>query len=1267
MMELSYPPELPISGVRGEIAALIAEHQVVVIAGETGSGKSTQLPKICLELGRGQSGMIVHTQPRRIAARSIAERIATELGTEVGGVVGWRVRFTDRVGPRTAITVLTDGLLLAEIASDPLLSRYDTVIIDEAHERSLTVDFLLGYMKRLLPRRPDLKVIITSATIDPQRFSRHFSDAPVMEVSGRTYPVAVRYRPLVAAHEPAGGGENTRPESTSITQGHSAGEPIDQVTGICDAVIELAAEGPGDILVFLSGEREIRDAADAVRALAERVPSLRGTEVVPLYARLSAAEQHRVFAPHAGRRVVLATNVAETSLTVPGVRYVVDTGSARISRYSKRLKVQRLPIEPVSRASADQRAGRCGRVADGVCIRLYSEDDYVSRPQFTEPEILRTNLAAVILRMTALGLGEVADFAFLDAPDSRMIRDGVQLLDELGAVQPGDAARSRALTSVGRRLARLPVDPRLARMIVAGEREGCLDEVLVVTAGLTIQDPRERPAEAQQQADQAHARFRDRTSDVVGWLNLWRYLDERQKALSGNAFRRLCRQEYIHYLRVREWQDVHTQLRRTCRELGMARSSSVDADRLHRAVLAGLVSHIGLRDTATRDYLGARGVRFALWPGSAVVKKPPALVMAAELVETSRLWGRTVAGIEPSWVEDVAPQHLTRRTYSEPHWSGRRAAVMARERVTVYGVPVITDRLVQYARVDPVLSRELFIRHALVEGDWHTKHRFFHDNRAVLDDVEALEQRVRRRGLVVADEVLFDFYDARIPATVVSGRHFDTWWKKHRQENPDALALTADLVLADDAALTSAEEDFPTSWQVGDVTLPVTYQFEPGAHADGVTVHVPVAALMSLPPEPFGWQVPGLRLELVTQLIRGLPKALRRSLIPAPDRAEDVVARVSPADGPVLDIVAGALRDLTGTPVVAADFALDSLPPHLRVTFEVIAEDGRMLGAGTDLVVLRQQFAAAVRRTVAAAMNVEGGVTERTGLSDWTIGNLPDQVESVINGVAVQGFPALVDEGSTAGLRIYATEAEADFSHLAGVRSLLRASVPFSMPRLLKRLSTTTKLGLSRADHAPAAEVMADCLDAALDALIARHSPQSLPRNQMAFTGLRVKVVERLFDEVVGVVEQVEKIVTSGYAVRALITELTSPALLASHTDLMDQRAGLLRARFVTESGVARLGDLARYLAAMEVRIERLHAQPARDATLLMQVCELEQHYADVLAELPQGVTPPADLQQVWWMLQELRVSLFAPTIRTAYSVSPQRIQRALSRFCDQP
>ncbi|WP_296665664.1 ATP-dependent RNA helicase HrpA, partial [Demequina sp.] len=1029
---ITYPAELPVSARREDIAAAIRDHQVVIVAGETGSGKTTQIPKICLELGRGRAGQIGHTQPRRIAARAVAERIAEELGTELGGIVGYQVRFTDTSSASTLVKVMTDGILLAQIQRDPDLLAYDTLIVDEAHERSLNIDFLLGYLTSLLPRRPDLKVIITSATIDSERFARHFArggplpppedaddapapdprSAPVVEVTGRTYPVEVRYRPL---------------------EGEAAGEERDLVGGIVDACDELMGEGDGDILVFLSGEREIHDAADALEGhLGERARDPRHprrVEILPLYSRLSSHDQHRVFERHSARRIVLATNVAETSLTVPGIHYVVDPGSARISRYSKATKVQRLPIEPISQASASQRSGRAGRLADGIAIRLYSEEDFDARPPFTEPEILRTSLAAVLLQMISVGVAsspdDVARFPFVEPPDTRAIRDGVQLLTELGAIAAGTGGRT-ALTDVGRSLARLPMDPRQARMIVEGARHGVAREVAIVAAALTIQDPRERPTERREEADLQHRRFADPASDLISYLNLWEYLRERQHELSGNAFRRLCRAEHLNYLRVREWQDLVQQIRDAGKALGIAMvhrppepATSEDGsatfrhvwdeDAIHRSILAGLLSQIGAQDVlqlkassfthlkgearakemhrarkrASNEYLGTRGMRFAINPGSPLAKKPPEFVMAAELVETSRLWARDVARIKPEWAEELAGD-LARRVYSEPHWSTRRGAAMATEKVLIHGVPIVADRPVLWAKVDSVDARDLFIRHALVQGEWATHHAFWTANQRVLEEAADVEARSRTRGVIADEDTLFAFYDARLPEDVVSAAHFDRWWKNARRATPDLLTLTLEELVPADVAVDPAA--FPDSWPQLDLELPLTYQFEPGTDADGVTVHVPLGVLARVLPDGFDWLVPGMLPELVTATIRALPKPVRRLLVPAPDAARDIVAWLDAhipawADvaraGDMAESFRGAftraVRDLRDVEVPddAWDGLDERLPSHLRMTFRVVETDGRrqsVRGESHDLVLLQRTLAAQAETAVRSAV-----------------------------------------------------------------------------------------------------------------------------------------------------------------------------------------------------------------------------------------------------------------------------------------------------------
>ncbi|WP_248839792.1 DUF3418 domain-containing protein [Frankia sp. AgKG'84/4] len=1333
---ITYPDELPVAGRREEILTAIREHQVVIVAGETGSGKTTQLPKICLELGRGVRGMIGHTQPRRIAARTVADRIAEELGTPApqtgGGVVGYQTRFTDQVHDDTLVKLMTDGILLAEISSDRALRRYDTLIIDEAHERSLNIDFILGYLRSLLPRRPDLKVVITSATIETGRFSAHFGDAPVIEVSGRTFPVEVRYRPLVASLDDdddenayaddgtgtaqratggdtgrgdtgrggAGGprGDGGRPRAGRRESGRPETER-DQTQAISEAVDELCAEGPGDILVFLSGEREIRDTAEVLSR--EQRPH---TEIVPLYARLSAGEQHRVFEPHTGRRVVLATNVAETSLTVPGIRYVVDPGTARISRYSHRTKVQRLPIEPVSQASANQRKGRCGRTSDGICIRLYSESDFTGRPEFTDPEILRTNLASVLLRMADLGLGEVAEFGFLDPPDPRQINDGELLLTELGAFDtttpaevaghgapPGRGRQGiggRRLSTTGRRLAQIPVDPRLARMVLAGDEQGCLREVLVIASALAIQDPRDRPVEHQQAADERHARFADPTSDFLAYLNLWNYLRDARGELSANQFRRRCRTEFLNYLRVREWQDVHGQLMAVARSLKLALGDAdgppADPRAVHQALLTGLLSHVGRFDTERRDYAGARGGRFALWPGSALARRgaraaeaaavaaeqanrmvdgedapkqrpsgPPPWVMAAELVETSRLWGRTAARIDPDWIEPLAG-HLVARSYSEPRWSRRQGAVLADERVTLFGLPIVVGRPVQYSRIDPALCRELFLRHALVEGDWQTRHEFFHHNQRLLADAEELEHRARRRGIVVDDETLFTFYDERIPADVVSAGHFDAWWRRTRRDDPKLLDFTPSLLVSAGAGGIT-EADYPDCWQIDALTLPLTYQFEPGAAADGVTVHIPLAVLNQVDADGFEWQVPGLREELVTALIRGLPKAVRRSFVPAPNYARTVLGTISPGGGGLLLAVENELRRMGGPAMPRDALTMTGIPDHLRMTFRVEGTRGEVLAEGKDLDAIKQRLRPRTRAAVAAAAD---GV-ERSGLRAWDgLGALPKVVELRRGGHVVRGFPTLVDEGDTVAVRAVDTEAEQRRIMWSGTRRLVLLGVPSPIRGLNGRLSNAAKLALSHNPHRDAADLLEDCVRAAVDRLIAAAGGPAW--DGAAFDALLAAVRAELPEASFAVLREVQQILALAHPLEGTLRELRAPALASSIADARAHLDGLIHRGFVTDTGADRLADLTRYLTALQRRLERLPRDPARDRINTATVARATEAYRELLATVATGREPGEEIRRVRWMIEELRVSLFAQNLRTPYPISEERVYRAI-------
>jgi ATP-dependent helicase HrpA len=1249
---VSYPEELPVSARRDDIAAALRDNQVVVVAGETGSGKTTQLPKIALELGRGVRGRIGHTQPRRIAARSVAERIAEELDSPLGEAVGFTMRFSDQVGDSTVVKLMTDGVLLAEIARDRLLRQYDTIILDEAHERSLNIDFLLGYLAQLLPRRPDLKLVITSATIDVERVAAHFSGAPVIEVTGRTYPVEVRYRPVVDPDQP------------------DADPDRDQVTAVLDAVDELVAEGPGDILVFLAGEREIRDTQDA---LAER--ALPNTEIVPLYSRLSAADQHKVFAPHSGRRVVLATNVAETSLTVPGIRYVIDPGTARISRYSHRTKVQRLPIEAVSQASARQRSGRCGRLGPGIAIRLYTEADFDGRPEFTDPEILRTNLASVLLRMADLDLGDVADFPFVDPPDRRAVADGLALLEELHALDGHGK-----LTGTGRALAALPLDPRMGRMVVEADKRGVLDEVLVIAAGLTIQDPRERPSEHQQAADQLHARFADENSDFLALLNLWRYLGEQQEALSGNQFRRTVKREFLHYLRIREWQDLHGQLRGTARRLGMTLgepAAEPDERGIHTALLAGLLSHVGMqaelgqgrrggqeaqRDKRpSREYLGTRNTRFVIAPGTPLAKKPPRWVVAAELVETSRLFARTVARIDPEAVEKLA-DHQVKRQYSEPRWDAKRGSVVATERVTLYGLPLVVGRRVQYGSIDPVVSRELFIRHALVEGEWTTHHRFWADNQRAIEQVAALEERARRRDIRVDEETLVELYDARIPADVVSTRHFDRWWKSARRDQPDLLTFTPEMLTSPAAAGEVRAEDYPDEVHLSQgLTLPLSYAFAPGAAEDGVTVDVPLAVLDGVAAQTSGaslaFTVPGLREELVTALLRTLPKQLRRGLVPIPDRVREVLPHIEPGEA-LLPALERELRRATAVTIPPDAWAPAQVPDHLRATFRVLDDQQRPLATGKDLAALKAQVAPKARASLARAASD----LERTGLTSWDIGTLPRTVEVQRGAHLVTAYPALVDECETVGVRVVATEAEAERLMRRGVRRLLVLAAGSPVKQVVKTLSPRTRLALQFNPDGEIPDLVADAVDAAADELIA--AAGGLPRDEAAFTALVATAKGELHRLTTEAVQKVEEVLTQAREVAVAIGAAPARHVPeAAVADLRRQMTGLLHRGFVAEAGRRRLPDLVRYLRAMAYRLEKLPANAARDELAMRQVAAVTAEYEQLRAQVPATGAPDDPVARVRWMIEELRVGLFAQGIGTPRPVSEQRVYKAIDQL----
>lgn len=1361
---ITYPEELPVSERREDIMNAIRDNQVVIIAGETGSGKTTQIPKMCLELGLGEKGLIGHTQPRRLAARSVAERIAEELGQKIGETVGYQVRFTSEVGERSAIKLMTDGILLAEIQNDKLLRRYSTLIIDEAHERSLNIDFILGYLKRILPQRPDLKVIITSATIDPERFARHFSPSyvpgrgiidgnlsdeereiaeailpddapPIIEVSGRTYPVEIRYRPL-------------KGEEDAYLDDEEVDEDRDPTDAILDAIKELAKEAPGDILIFFSGEREIRDAKDAIEAMVLKSPRL-NYEVLPLYARLSLAEQHRVFSPGSRPRIVLATNVAETSLTVPGIKYVIDTGTARISRYSARTKVQRLPIERISQASANQRSGRCGRVSDGIAIRLYSEEDFASRPEFTDPEILRTNLAAVILQMIAIGVvrepGDISRFPFVQPPASRAINDGVNLLRELGALterprQPRKGrGNSATLTAIGRAMAAFPVDPRLARMIIEGGRRNCAKEMMVLAAALTIQDPRERPADVRAEADAMHARFVDDTSDFSSFLLLWNYINEQQAALSSSQLRKMCHREFINYLRIREWQDLFAQLREMGRTANIHASGGRDINAsahevdIHKSLLTGLLSHVGVKEEREKDskgrtrgpreYLGARGTKFAIFPGSGLFKKGPDWVLSAELVETSRLWARTNAAIEPQWIEEVG-KHLISVQYSEPHWSLSSGAAVAYSKGTLFGLTIYADRPVQYARVDAVAAREIFIQSALVEGQWHTQHKFYLRNQRALAEVEELEARLRRRDLRVDDSVLFAFYDARIPAHVTDVRAFDKWWKQARLEDDNFLDFNPEKLINEEAA-DYDDSQFPRQWvqrtDSGELTLDLRYEYAPtagvggarteAAKRDGVAVQVPILFLNQLSPEPFRWQIPGLRHELVTALIKSLPKAIRRNFVPAPDVARAACAALeedcSPATDELIPSLALVLRRLRGVVVEPEAFNWDTVPEHLKMGFQVRNARNKILGEGKDLRALQQKLHKEIRGALAdslgasddtmakmvalaqggsgnsggsatsakkGAMNpgapanagVSGGVREVTGLTAFPAdmfpdGAIPRKVQRVIATQAVNGYPALVDEGSSVGLRIFPTEAEQLHAQRRGIIRLLQLQVPSPVRYVSEHLSHKEKIVFTQNPHGSIDELIRDCTVAALDHLVPHTPIFTHAEYSELYEHVRAELIETVFD----VTKLVAEILSEATALKKAIKKATSLTTMHAVSDVKGQMENLVYPGFVAQTGYDQLVHIPRYLKAAQVRLTKLGPNLHRDNQLMLTVQDLEDSYDNAVKSLPAGTIVPDALRRVNWMIEELRVSFFAQELGTAYTVSEKRIAKAQREALD--
>ncbi|MGJ4077784.1 ATP-dependent RNA helicase HrpA [Corynebacterium macclintockiae] len=1307
---ISYP-DLPVSERREDIKKAIENNQVVIIAGETGSGKTTQIPKMCLELGRGRTQVIGHTQPRRIAARSVAERIAEELEEDSPGgssLVGYKIRFDDTISKETAVKLMTDGVLLNEIQRDRLLRDYDTIIVDEAHERSLNIDFLLGYLKQLLPKRPDLKVIITSATIDPESFAQHFCDAhgspaPIIEVSGRTYPVEIRYRPLVTQRENPKIGEVVEVET----------DPLDGLVAACK---ELMRAGDGDILCFFSGEREIRDAAEALEGEFAGSGGAHKVDVLPLFGRLSNAEQHRVFRTGPRRRIVLATNIAETSLTVPGIHYVVDTGYARISRYSHRTKVQRLPVEPISQASAKQRSGRSGRIADGIAIRLYSEEDFEARPEFTDPEILRTHLSSVILSMAALGLGDIQKFPFLQAPDSKSIRDGVALLQELGALA---SEKEATLTPIGRDMARIPTDPRLARMLVAGHANNLIEPIAVIVSALSIQDVRERPLEKQQQADEMHARFKA-NSDFVSLLKLWNYLQQQRQELSANKFRKLCQREFIHYVRVREWMDLVRQMLSVVQDLSwkipnirhvrelVFEPESINEDLVHKSVLSGLLTHVGMREGNSKQFTGTRGSHFVVHPSSHVSKKPPQWLMAAELVETSQVFARTVGPIDPSWIEAIAP-HMVKYNYSEPVWSSSRGAAMVHEKVLLLGLPIDADRMVNASKVDRPLARELFIRHALVEGDWKTRHHFFAHNQKLLAEATELEDKARRRDIVVDDQVLFDFYDARLPEKIVSSRHFDSWWKKARHKDPHQLDFTLEALI-DSQEAAQAADDFPDIWQQGSLEFELSYVFLPGDPDDGITMRVPLPLLANVSEPETRWLVAGMREELAVALIRSLPKPLRTSVVPASNFASAALQKMVPFDGDFDFALAEALRGLGGQGISAQDFDWSRVPGHLRMQFAAIDRRGKVIEKSRDLQYLQNKLSGQVTSAIAQAAarsnlaspsdaaqhspaarkssqdnrgnngNKVNNGTARAGRGKtvgtstgvlataeaWTadgIGVLPETVETIVDGQTLHTYPAIVASTSTGKsaksgvtLKAFPTRQAADAQQFTTVLNMMIDACTVSPNQMIKGLPLRQRVAM---------EQIPGGVDGLVNDVVALAC-----RDMLMKLGPIIRDPERC-EEVVAearsqgpgrVRQYVVALAPAVLAVADMTAELQGWSG-AAIDDMQGQLDFFLGKHAIARNGIEHMRHVPRYVEAMRARLELMKLDPDKEEDLDDEVQEAFELLEKTKKRLPTARAASPQIKEVRWMIEELRVSLFAQNLGTAHSVSLQRIRKKLEKI----
>ncbi len=1242
--KISYPEQLPVSQNVEPIKLAIKENQVVIIAGETGSGKTTQIPKICLELGRGIEGFIGHTQPRRIAARTVATRIAEELNSKLGQQVGYKVRFNDQVSDNTYIKLMTDGILLAEMQKDRLLRQYDTIIIDEAHERSLNIDFILGYLKQLLIKRPDLKLIITSATIDPEKFSKHFNNAPIIEVSGRTYPVEIHYQPL-------------------------AEQEGDYINGIISAVDTLSHLPLGDILVFLNGEREIRDVAQALEK-----QNLRHTQILPLFSRLTVAEQNRIFAPHRGRNIVLATNVAETSLTVPGIRYVIDPGTARISRYSYRTKVQRLPIEAISQASANQRSGRCGRVAAGVCIRLYSEDDFLSRPEFTDPEIIRTNLATVILQMLSLGLGDISEFPFLQAPDQRNINDGMRLLEEIAAINSAKATPPK-LTGEGRNLARFPVDPRLAKMLITAEQFGCSQQIAIIVAAISIQDPRERPMEKQQASDQCHNRFKDKSSDFISFLNLWVYIKQQQSKLSSNQFRQMCKKEFLSYMRVREWQDIFTQLKQTFIENKLAwnvfdsddyvvplitdendkdKIGTSAHDGLHQAILSGLLSHIGNLDE-NREYKGARGSKFHIFPGSGIAKKPPKWLMATELVETSRLFARTCAKIDVNWIEALAP-HLLKYNYSEPHWEKKRGAVAAFEQISLYGLVIVTKRKINFSKIEPITCREIFIREALVHGDSTINEKFLQNNNQLVAQIEDLEDKARRKDFLVEEDELIAFYLERIGDTVVCQASFLAWWKDAKKRNPQLLDFSKQQLLKQDQKLSSS--DYPVMWQQNNISLALIYNFAPGEEDDGISVNIPVGILNQIDEQGFEWLIPAKRLELITALIRSLPKQWRKNFVPAPNYAEACYDAISPEQGKLTDAMEKHLLRMSGVRLPENCWDFSSLAVHLQINFKIINHQGKLLKQGRNLGLLKEQLQGKVKESIKSV--ADKGI-ERANISAWDFNRIPKSYEKKAANITIQAFPALVDKNKDVAIELFEHQSQAEQAMLQGVTRLVLLNIPSPIKYLESKLPNKAKLGLYFNPFGKIADLLQDCIEASAQQII--QNSGELPYDKASFEQARDLVRAEIADDVLANAIKLEQILSLRHEVAKKMKGSISLDIFQAHADIKQHLNSLVFKGFISASGVDKLDNILRYLKAIVRRMEKLPIDPNQDRIKMIDVEKANTMYQALVNRQPKNQPLSLDVVEVRWMLEEFRVSVFAQNIGTAYPISLKRIKNRITEL----